>query len=217
MPRKIIAIGAHPDDIEFGCGGTLAKHVDSGDIVTYICMTNTKSVDGTTGEIIRTRDQLTREINDATSVIGISDVRCLDFYDLHIPFNFESISRVEKIIKELSPDIVYTHWAGDANQDHIATHQITMAAARYVKNVFCYEQIPILRLYENQMTINYYVDITEYMTIKIEASNCHSSQINKYYNSGFNVLHNLRILAEFRGIQSGCKFAEGFHVIKTVN
>lgn len=217
MPRKIIAIGAHPDDIEFGCGGALAKHVDSGDIVTYICMTNSESIDGTTGKVLRSRFQLQNEINNAATVMGIHDVRRLDFKDLHIPFNFDSVSCIEKIIKEISPDVVYTHWAGDANQDHVATHQITMAAARYVKNVFCYEQIPILRLYENQMTINYYVDITDQMTIKLDASNCHCSQIEKYYNSGFNVLHNLRILAEFRGIQSGCKYAEGFHVIKTVN
>ena len=53
-------------------------------------------------------------------------------------------------------DIVYTHWAGDSNQDHIATFKATMAAARYVPNVFCYEQIPLPRHTENEMNINYY-------------------------------------------------------------
>jgi len=66
------------------------------------------------------------------------------------------------------------------------------------------------------MTINYYVDISDYMKDKIQVAECHKSQIKKYKKIGFNVPNRLRVLAEFRGIQANCKYAEGFHLIKGV-
>ena len=113
-------------------------------------------------------------------------------------------------------DTVYTHWAGDSNQDHIATFKATMAAARYVPNVFCYEQIPIPRHTENEMNINYYSDISDTFDEKIKAAECHQSQFKKYKAAGFDVTENLTTLAKFRGIQANCKYAEGFQIIKQV-
>ena len=55
--RKVMAIGAHPDDVEFGCSGTLCNHINNGDYVVMVVMTNTKSVDGVTGEILRTKEE----------------------------------------------------------------------------------------------------------------------------------------------------------------
>lgn len=91
-----------------------------------------------------------------------------------------------------------------------------MAAARYVPNVFCYEQIPVPRQSANQMTTNYYIDITDTFEDKIKASECHQSQIVKYSKAGFDVPDNLKTLARFRGIQARCKYAEAFQVIKQV-
>jgi LmbE family N-acetylglucosaminyl deacetylase len=212
--KRILAIGAHPDDIEFGCGGTLLKHKQTGDFVVYLCMTNTESVDGTTGTILRTKEQNQSETLNASSVLQCDATEFLSFNDLHVPFSFESVSALEKIIKKYNIDTIYTHWAGDANQDHISTFKTTMAAARYVRNVYCYEQIPVPRMSENQININHYVDITDTFDQKIKSCMCHISQIKKYYEHGFNVEENLRILAQFRGIQATCKFAEAFQVIK---
>ena len=56
--RKVMAIGAHPDDVEFGCSGTLCNHINNGDYVVMVVMTNIESVDGVTGEILRTKEEL---------------------------------------------------------------------------------------------------------------------------------------------------------------
>ena len=213
--RKIMAIGAHPDDVEFGCSGALCNHINNTDYVVMVVMTNTKSLDGVTGEILRTKDENQEEARCAAKVIGC-DIEFLPFKDLHVPFSFESVSKLEGLIKKYNIDTVYTHWAGDANQDHIATFKTTMAASRYVPNVFCYEQIPIPRVSENSINPNYYVDITKSFDKKIEASSCHKSQIKKYMNHGFDVPKNLKTLAEFRGIQANCEYAEAFQVIKMV-
>lgn len=216
MARKIMAIGAHPDDVEFGCSGALIRHKSDGDFVSYVCMTDTESTDGTTGELLRTSEQNRNETLAASFVMGCDYVDFLPFKDLHVPFSFESVSLVEKLIKKYEIDTIYTHWAGDANQDHISTFRTTMAAARYVSNVFCYEQIPIARMSENQMDTNYYVNITNQFSEKIRSSMEHRSQIEKYEKHGLNVRENLETLAKFRGIQARCKYAEAFCVIKTV-
>ena len=213
--KNVMAIGAHPDDIEFGCSGTLYNHIRNGDNVVMVVMTNTKSVDGVTGDILRTKEQNSKETINASKVLGC-DVKFLPFLDLHVPFSFESVSKLDSLIRKHNIDIIYTHWVGDSNQDHIATFKTTMAAARYVPNIFCYEQIPIPRVSDNTMDVNYYVDITNAFHKKIEVSRCHLSQIEKYKAQGFDVTDNLETLARFRGIQANCKYAESFQIIKMV-
>ena len=214
---NLMAIGAHQDDIEFGCGGTLINHKDNGDVVIYVCMTDTESVDATQGKVIRTQDELKSETQCAADVLGVDKVFYLPFKDLHVPFSFDSVSRLETIIKQYNIDTIYTHWSGDSNQDHISTFKTTMAAARYVPNVYCYEQIPIPRHTDNPMRINSYRDISRTFDLKIKAAECHQSQFKKYKAAGFDVTENLTTLAKFRGIQANCKYAEGFQVIKQVS
>ena len=221
---NVMAIGAHPDDIEFGCGGTLINHKKDGDKIIYVCMTNTESIDAaslneqgyTKRTIIRTKKQLKEETICAAEALGVHVVEHLPFGDLEVPFSFESVSALETLIKKYKIDVIYTHWAGDSNQDHIATFKTTMAAARYVSNVYCYEQIPIPRHTDNPMRINHYSDITYSFDNKIKAAECHKSQFKKYKAAGFDVSENLTTLAKFRGIQANCKYAEAFQVIKQV-
>ena len=213
---RVMAIGAHPDDIEFGCSGTIYNHVQQGDNVIIVIMTNTESVDGVTREVLRTKEQNQEETISSSKVLGCN-VEFLSFKDLHVPFSFESVSKLDKLIRDHKIDTIYTHWTGDANQDHIATFKTTMAAARYVPNVFCYEQIPIPRVSENEMKAQYYVNITDSFDKKIEASLCHQSQFEKYGLFGFDIESNLETLARFRGIQANCKYAEAFQVIKLIN
>ena len=214
--KRVLAIGAHPDDIEFGVGGTLIKHKNNGDFTVYLCMTNTESVDGVTGKILRTAEKNQKEVRAAASFLRVDEVEFLPYTDLKVPFSFESISGIESIIKKYKIDTIYTHWAGDANQDHIATFKSTMAASRYVPNVYCYEQIPVPRQTANPMVINHYVDITDSFKSKILASSCHKSQMVKYKSHGFDVEENLEILGRFRGIQAQCKYAEAFQTVKQV-
>ena len=214
---NIMAIGAHPDDIEFGCGGTLINHKEFGDKVIYVCMTDTESIDATKGKVIRSESQLKSETQCAADILGVDNIFYLPFKDLHVPFSFDSVSRLETLIKQYNVDTIYTHWSGDSNQDHISTFKTTMAAARYVKNIYCYEQIPIPRHTDNPMRVNSYTDISRSFDLKIKAAECHQSQFKKYKAAGFDVSENLTTLAKFRGIQSNCHFAEGFQVIKQVS
>ena len=214
--KNIMVVGAHPDDVEFGVGGTVAKHVNNGDKVHMVVMTNTLSIDGTNGKVIRTKSQLEKEVYNSVKILGCETYNCLPFKDLHVPFSFDSISRLESLINKYNISTIYTHWEGDANQDHIATFKTTMSAARYVPNVYCYEQIPIPRLYLNSFCPDYYVNITDTIEKKLNSSKAHISQIKKYKSIGLNIIENLEILSKFRGVQAKCKYAEAFKIIKKV-
>ena len=216
MSYNVLAIGAHPDDIEFGCGGTLYNHKLKGDYVVYVCMTNTESVDGTNGILLRTAEENRLETINAAKVLQCDDVEFLPFKDLHIPFSFDSVSKLESLIKKHKIDTIYTHWAGDANQDHISTFRTTMAAARYIPNVFCYEQVPLPRITTTYPVANYYVDITNTFDYKLKGCLKHKSQIEKFKSHGFDMISNLETLAKFRGSQSGVSYAEAFNVLKIV-
>ena len=192
------------------------RHLKAGDDVTMVIMTNSQSIDGVSGEVIRSSDELYQETKEAADIIG-GRLLMLSFQDLRVPFSLESVSDVQRVLQATNADTVYTHWAGDSNQDHIATYRASVAAARYVKNIYCYEQIPIPRHTENEMKPTYYSDITEEFEDKIKVAKCHKSQIEKYAMVGLDVPKNLKTLAMFRGIQANVEYAEAFQVLKSVS
>jgi len=216
VPKKnVLAIGAHPDDVEFGCFGTLKKHLDKGDKVTAVVMTSSDVSDSFTHNITRNSDISKNEALCSAKTLGI-DLILGHFTDTNVPFNGESVGFLEKIIKSHNIDTIYTHWGGDTHQDHVNTLSSTMAAARLVPNVLCYEQVPLPRITFTYPTANYYVDITDTIDIKLKACRCHTSQISKFHQQGFDMISNLEILALYRGIQSGFKYAEAFNILKMV-
>ena len=215
--KNILAIGAHPDDVEFGCSGTLRKHINDGDNVTVVVMSCTSVVDATTGKSTRNDVESKKEAEKAITDILGAKLIIAPFKDTEIPFNSQSVAFIEKIINTNKIDTVYTHWAGDTHQDHINTLNTTLAASRMVRNVFCYEQVPLPRVCINYPVANYYVDITNTINTKIKCSKAHKSQSKKYKKNGIDIVNNLKILAQYRGLQCNTKYAEAFVVLKALN
>tara|TARA_R110000744_G_scaffold140897_1_gene252206 strand:- start:29 stop:679 length:651 start_codon:yes stop_codon:yes gene_type:complete len=214
--KNVLAIGAHPDDIEFGCFGTLKKHKDQGDNVTLLVMTQSDVKDAHTGKVTRDSGMSKIEANKAAELLGAKLILG-PFQDTKVPFDSESVGFIENIIKEKEINWIYTHWAGDTHQDHINTLNATMAAARLVKNVLCYEQVPLPRMATTHPVANYYVNITDTMNFKMGGCNAHKSQITKFKEHGFDMIDNVETLAKFRGNQCGLKYAEAFNVLKMVH
>lgn len=215
MSYNVLAIGAHPDDVEFGCFGTLKKHIDNGDKVTILVMTQSDVKDAHTQEVTRDSNQSKVEAQTAADILGC-DLVLGPFQDTKVPFNNESVAFIEKVIKEKNIDTVYTHWSGDTHQDHINTLAATMAAARFVKNVLCYEQVPLPRITTTYPVANYFVDITDTIETKLLGCNAHKSQVDKFLLHGFNILNGIETLAKFRGNQAGVPYAEAFNILKIV-
>ena len=211
--KNILAIGAHPDDIEFGCFGTLKKFKDEGKTITLLIMTASDVVHSQTGLTIRTREQSIIEANEAARLIG-AEVIILDYQDGAVPFSRDTVHSIEKILKLKNIDTVFTHWGGDTHQDHINTLDATLAACRMVNNVLCYEQVPLPRVCTTYPVANFFIDITPYIDCKVEASQKHLSQVEKYRQQDIDIIDNLKTLARFRGIQIEKQYAEAFNVLK---
>ncbi|MGP8321304.1 MAG: PIG-L deacetylase family protein [Methanosarcinaceae archaeon] len=207
--RNILAVGAHADDVEIGCGGTVAAHVQKGDNVILLVMTESSYTyyDGT---VLRTVEEGETEEKGAADVLGAKLIN-LEFETKKVPYSAESVEMINKIIDDYSINTIYTHWYHDTHQDHKRTTQSVLSAGRYVKNILMYEpEYPAGRSYlgfRNQ----YYVDISSSFDIKMEALKYHESQIIKY---GDAFLGAVEARARHRGYEIGAKYAECYEVIR---
>ena len=207
--RNVLAVGAHADDVEIGCGGTVATHVQNGDNVILLVMTESSYTyyDGT---VLRTVEEGEAEEKRAANVLGTKLIN-LGFETKKVPHSAESIEMINKVIDEYGIDTIYTHWYHDTHQDHKRTTQSVLSAGRYVRNILMYEpEYPAGRSYlgfRNQ----YYVDISSSFDIKMEALKYHESQILKY---GDAFLEAVEARAKHRGYEIGSKYAECYEVIR---
>lgn len=208
---NILAVGAHPDDVEIGCGGAVALHAKKGDNVIILVMIEPVSVHYT-GKIIRSKEEGEIEERNAANVLGAKLIN-LGFKDKNVPYSEETIEAINKIIDDNKIDIIYTHWYHDTHQDHQRTTQSVISAGRYVKDILMYEpEYPAGRSYlgfRNQ----YYVDISSIFDKKMEALKEHKSQIRRYGND---FLGAVEARARHRGYEIGSKYAECFEVLRYV-
>lgn len=194
---NILAIGAHPDDLEYGCGGTLIQHAHRGDAVYLMIIT-----DGDKGgdPELRHREQL-----EAAKIIGAREVFFGGFPDTRFECNRESITRIEEIIKRVGAETVYTHFGTDTHQDHRAIAQAVVPAARSVPNLIFFEGLS-----SQEFIPTVFVDIGKVINQKMAALEAHSSQVHKTNIQNMSILDISRSAANFRGIQGRVTYAEGF-------
>jgi two-component system response regulator HydG len=125
---RVLAIGAHPDDVEIGAGGTLLAHNRLGDAVSILTLSRGARGDG----------RAAAEARRAAEVIG-ADLYLGELEDTHIGEGEDTIAAVSRVVAKLQPTVVYTHSLHDVHTDHRNTHRAVMAAVRGVGRVYCYQ------------------------------------------------------------------------------
>jgi LmbE family N-acetylglucosaminyl deacetylase len=195
--ERVLAVAAHPDDTEFGFGGTVAKLVADGATVTYVVCT-----DGSQGgEDPAVRDEdLTavryREQQAAAEVLGVAEVRFLGYRDGHLTADLEFRRRIVAEIRRARPDVVLTHSPqrrlnmpmGVSHPDHLAVGEATLQAVypdarnpRAFRELLS-EGLEPHRVKEIWMPAaegDHVVDIAGHLERKIEAVHCHASQLGE--------------------------------------
>jgi LmbE family N-acetylglucosaminyl deacetylase len=194
---NILAIGAHPDDIEYGCAGTLIKYVERGHRIFLLVLT--KGEEGGEGEVRQ------REQNAAAEVIGAQQVFWGDYHDTQLPLNKELIEKIEEVIATVQPDLILVNHGEDTHQDHRILTRATMSATRYVRNVLFFE-VPTTQNFNPQI----FVDISDTLERKFQVLEAHASQAMKTNIEDMYILELAQANATFRGIQGRAKFAEAF-------
>jgi LmbE family N-acetylglucosaminyl deacetylase len=194
---RILAVGSHPDDVEFGCGGTLIKYAGQGHEVFLLVMTQ-----GSGGGDAVTRQ---KEQETAAGILRVSQLFWGDYPDTAIPLNRSLIQRLELAIKDIAPSFIFVHYPDDTHQDHRNLATSTVTATRYTRNVLFYEG-PTTQ----NFSPNVFVDIDCQLSDKIAALEAHASQMTKTNIEGLSIIDIARASANFRGIQGRVRNAEAF-------
>jgi len=194
--KRILVVGAHPDDIEFGCGGTLIELSKKGFLITMYVATK-----GEVGGNLKIR---VKEQEKSARLIG-ANLLWGSFYDTKIINNKELIDEIEGVIRKVKPDFIFVNFYDDTHQDHVSLSKATITAARYVNNLLFYET-PTSR----NFSPNIFVDIGSVMAHKLKLIKMHVSQISKTRVKNLLITESVKSTAIFRGYQARVKYAEGF-------
>lgn len=208
---KILAVGAHLDDIEIACGGTLAKAVANGHQVKALIMSKS-GYTNKDGNIQRSNENAIKEGIEALNTLGIEDIEIEDFPTKDITFCSEVVDGIEMPMSKFDPDIIFTHHPFDTHQAHLGVSQATIAAARRKNSVLFYEPItPSGRSYV-AFKPQLYVDIDKFIDVKIDSLRKHATEYNKF--GGEDWINGVYSRCGFRGYEIGKRFAEAFEILR---
>jgi LmbE family N-acetylglucosaminyl deacetylase len=193
---KILGIGAHPDDLEFGCGGTFCRLAAQGHKLHMMVITR-----GSVGGDPRVR--LAEQ--ERSAALLKAKLYWGGFEDTGVTLGRELIQAVERRMEEVKPDAVFVNHSADTHQDHRNVSRAVETAARYMKNLLFYE-VPT--------TIDFnpciYSDIGTVINKKVALLKCHRSQVFKTRVKNLSIVESAKAAAMFRGYQDRVKYAEGF-------
>lgn len=206
---NILAIGAHSDDVEIGCGGMLLKHATRGDKVFILTITDSEYTLPNNG-FTRRAGVARQEAEEAAKMIG-AELICLDKPSLHLLHSEEFSYEFDTVIQKIKPDIVLTHWGGDFHSDHAAVSLSSIRAARHIGTVLLYRS----NWYntEHEFRGDYYVNISDYLEKKLEVIKAYKSVLEPVNYSWIDFI---RRQNQYEGMRIGVEAAECFSCIKYV-
>lgn len=229
MKVDILAIGAHPDDVELGCGGTIAKMISEGKTVAIIDLT--KGELGTRG----TDETRKEEAADAAKILGISARENLEMNDGFLQNSEEYQMRIVKMIRKYQPEIVLANATDDRHPDHAKAAKLVSDAcflsglkkietALDGKNQEFWRPKHVFHFIQwKEIEPDFVIDISDFMEKKIEACMAYKTQ---FYNpeskepvtpiATKDFLESLTYRAQNLGRLSGCTYAEGFTAEKMI-
>jgi LmbE family N-acetylglucosaminyl deacetylase len=224
--KTILVVAAHPDDEILGVGGTVARHVANGDKVFALILGEGQTSRGEhRGDI---SSSVINELHDNTmesaKVVGYRDVFFADFPDNRFDEVdlLDIVKVVERHIRQIKPQIIYTHYSGDLNVDHQYTSRAALTATRpigdyYVEEIYAFETLSSSEWnfdYSLQPAFspNVFVDITDYYDKKEQAMKCYVSELCKFPHP--RSLEGMDVLSKTRGMAAGMNRAEAFMLIR---
>ncbi len=207
---KILAIGAHYDDVELGCGGALSRHAAQGDEV-YVFVATDSGFSNHLKQSIRSGDTARKEAEAAMKILGVKEMFCGDFKTLEVEFVDSLNVQILKLVETLGIDLVYSHWTGDIHHDHQAVARAALHSCRHVPRLLMYRS----NWYHSTLDFrgNFYVDITDHLDKKENAVRAHESEIER---TGAKWISFFRNEAENAGQRIGVRYAEVFEVVKWI-
>jgi LmbE family N-acetylglucosaminyl deacetylase len=224
--KTVLVVAAHPDDEILGVGGTVARHVADGDKVYAVILGEGQTSRGEHREDIGSSvvEELHRNTLESAKAVGYSEVFFADFPDNRFDEVdlLDIVKEVEKKIRELKPQIIYTHYSGDLNVDHQYTARAVLTATRPigdypVEEIYAFETLSSSEWnfdYSAQPSFcpNVFVDITDFYDKKEQAMSCYVSELCEFPHP--RSLKGMDVLSRTRGMAAGMQRAESFMLIR---
>lgn len=226
--KTVLIVAAHPDDEVLGVGGTAARHAAQGDSVFALILGEGQTSRGEHREDVG-RDivcGLHKNTIESAAAIGFKEVFFTDFPDNRFDSVdlLDMVKAVEKKLREISPQIVYTHYSGDLNIDHERTARAVLTATRpmldcCVEEIYAFETLSSSEWnfdYSRQPVFcpNVFVDITDCYDKKEQAMKCYVSEICEFPHP--RSLVGMDALSKMRGMAAGMERAEAFMLVRSV-
>lgn len=215
----VLVIAAHPDDEVLGVGGTMIKHVSSGDnVYVYIVTDGSSTQYEGNSKILEKKKE---EAKKANFKLGVKEIIFGNLPDMkldtipHVQINKE----ISKVIEKIKPQIVYTHHYGDLNKDHQEVYKSTLVACRpynsSVKELYLYEILSSSEWGEmsSQIKPMLFQKLTkDELELKIEAMKEYESELRDYPHP--RSLEGIINLSKFRGQMISKEYAEAFEIVR---
>ncbi|HKA91340.1 MAG TPA: PIG-L deacetylase family protein [Haliangiales bacterium] len=219
---RVLVVAAHPDDELLGLGATVARHVEAGDEVTAVIVS-----EGATSRYAEGADRALRDAaGAAAAVLGVRDLRFLGMEDQRldaVPL-LDVVRPIEKIRAEIRPDVVYAHHWGDLNRDHRVVSEAAMVACRpvgdaYPRRVLCFETPSSTEWSSPDLSLQFvptvFVDATATIEKKLRAMACYATEVRPAPHP--RSLESLRARAQYWGQIVGRNYAEAFVLVRDVS
>ena len=196
--QAVLAIGAHPDDVEIGAAGALLVHRSMGHEVSILTLSR-----GARGG---SQDTRAGESDRAARAIGAT-LFLDDLKDTRISEGDPTIGAISRVVESVRPTVIYTHSSHDVHQDHRNTHRAAMVAVRGVGRVYCFQS--------PSATVDFrptrFVTIDDQIEGKLQAINAFVSQVDiRRYLEPDLIESTARYWSRF----GDGRFAEAFEVIR---
>jgi len=216
---RVLAVGAHPDDLELLAGGTLARYSAEGHEVVMCHISNGDKghTEIPSEELVKIRDE---EARRAASVINATSL-CLNYTDCGVFHNDESVRKMAGLIRQARPDLIITHAPNDYMPDHRETSRIVFDASfhatlpYYKASGEVFKKVVPLYYMDTVAGVEFlpthYVDVTDFWPKKRQMISCHQSQLKWLAeHDKIDFVEFVETYTRFRGLQCGVKYAEGF-------
>ena len=215
--KKVLIIAAHPDDEILGCGGTIKYFQSEGYTVGVVFFTNGVSSRTKSSKLIKERKN---NLTKVKKLFKFNIIKHFDFFDNELDkYTLLSITKkIEKILDQFKPSIVFTHWEHDINIDHRKIYEATLVATRpypgqIVKEVYSYEILSGSDWnFLNSFNPNFFINIEKFIDIKIKGLIEYKKEIKNEPHT--RSLNNIKRLNKIRGSQVGLKYCEAFKLIR---
>jgi LmbE family N-acetylglucosaminyl deacetylase len=217
---NILGIGCHPDDLEIGCGGALAKYAKQGHKV-FMCHIANGNLGHAVIQPAELREIRDREARNAAAVIGAESIS-LDAGDLQPEASDKKLrNALTEVVRYTKADAIITHNPDDYMRDHEQVSALAQDVSFAVTIPHLLTETPANGVFpavyfmDTLAGIGFipteYVDITGEIEKKLEAISCHESQVVwMREHDHIDFLDFVRTCNKYRGLQSNCLFAEGF-------